>query len=441
MKKLLLVITLFSFVFWFTGCEKETLKSQDDIEILKKSDATANTFDKYGKLIEGCAQMEIWAGVGNNDAGYLIGHAIFYPYSEPNLEHEGKIVIDLDYGWMAEEVQVHFGDGLGDFPLTKKKKNPKVGKFGYKVTCDPPTDNIVIENVFFKTHGAIHISAVNPYCEEKQGIHALFDWYLVNDVYMTAVYNKKTAFFTVEILDGFADGDINPATPEVEYEGGPLAGTYTNVFCVAPVVPLRTYINPKLVKIFDSYDEGLFDFFDDPNVDFDYGNAKGSIFKTNWFINHYQVGDMIQPIDEYGNSEGVEVEISWIDYQYAIWNLTSGYDKKYWGESSYNESVIYALIGAVNSNIEEASMFVPKCGDNRIIVLVAPAVNNSGFKVYQPLITWFPVPCSCEETAWGDGKVGATFGSQWGTWFNMNFDEVCQLPLSKKSNFSTIYTK
>ncbi|MCK5906694.1 MAG: hypothetical protein KAG37_03840 [Flavobacteriales bacterium] len=397
MKKLLLMITLFSFVFWFTGCEKETLKSQDDIEILKKGakrgNLIPNTFNE-------CTEMEIWAGVGNKDAGTLIGHVTF----EAN-----KLTIDLDDGWKAKDVHIQFGEDFSDFPTTKKG-NPKVGHFEYNLHYPIPSDFIEIEDIDLLEFGAIHIAAVQTACEygkvDTEALEAIFEWYKENDVLINVIHNPndpREGYFTLNILE----------------EGGPLEGAYDNVFCIAPHVLITPGNNKYLTKIFNSYDESLFSYFDD--LGFDYGNADLTVNKTNWFINNYHVGDMIQPIDSDGNSVGVEALVEWSHYQYAIWLLTSGFDGVYDNVKPYDELILNALIAEVDANIVEADAFIPGCGEDIIFVFVP----LNGDVLQQPLITWFPVPCICgEETAWGDGKAGATFGKQWGTWFNYS-DEEC----------------
>ena len=401
MKKLFLVITLFSFVFWFTGCEKETLKSQDDIEILKKAgngNLIPNTFDE-------CSEMEIWAGVGNKDAGTLIGHATF----DTTL---GTITIDLDDGWKAEEVHIQFSnldpnDKNTEFPLTKKG-NPKVGHFDHNLTYDPPTDNIVIDNVDFKAYGAIHISALSCVRDEV-ALDAIFDWYKDKDIDMRLWYGSeipREGYFSIELLDD-----------------GPLNGTYIHGHCLAPTVLINPNYNILYsARIFSSYDPALHTYLG--GYGFEFGDESiNHISLANWFINNYKVGDMIQPTGEFGSPIGGITTITWHDIQQAIWILASDFEGKSQYGVVYNKNVINAMAFYIKNNTSEWENFMPGCGENIIFVMVP--LNSAGI-LQQPIMAWIPIPCTCEgeETAWGDGKIGATFpGNQWGTWFEYSNGE------------------
>ena len=138
--------------------------------------AAPNTFDANGDLCisggttpqEIGTPMELWAGVGNENAGTLVGYITFDSESvRINLtDLDGDGIPDM-YPWVATAVHIHFAENLDGIPQTPSN-NPKVGLFEYNIDdlelfeyiveiTDPFQSEIVIP-VDFEAVGAIHVA-------------------------------------------------------------------------------------------------------------------------------------------------------------------------------------------------------------------------------------------------------------------------------------------
>ena len=144
--------------------------------LVEAQEIGANTFDANGDLCisggttpqEIGTPMELWAGVGNEDAGTLVGYITFDSESvRINLtDLDGDGVPDM-YPWVATAVHIHFAENLDGIPQTPSN-NPKVGHFEYNIEsldlfeyiieiAEPFQSEIVIP-VDFEAVGAIHLA-------------------------------------------------------------------------------------------------------------------------------------------------------------------------------------------------------------------------------------------------------------------------------------------
>ena len=162
--------------------------------LVEAQEIGANTFDANGDLCisggttpqEIGTPMELWAGVGNEDAGTLVGYITFDSESvRINLtDLDGDGVPDM-YPWVATAVHIHFAETVDGIPQTQSG-NPKVGHFEYNIDdlelfeyiveiTDPFQSEIVIP-VDFEAVGAIHL-AVEKYYRD---VDVLVDYLLNN---------------------------------------------------------------------------------------------------------------------------------------------------------------------------------------------------------------------------------------------------------------------
>ncbi len=401
---------MIAFSFLLAGCDKDMESLEVDNVELKKAgtrNTDANTFDAEGKYcivvnqdpiepLDG-KQMQLWMGVGNAEAGTLVGYVEFEP---------GKVIIDLTdsdqdgtpdmYPYVIEEIHIHFASTDEDIPQTRNG-NPIPGRFEYNITPDEYTTRYEIP-VEFDNVGAIHLSVV------KFGGIEGFAFYLPNDpVQVKFTYPGTNSYLEVAISGANA---------------GALAGTYEN-WCVNTSYGL----DPTLV-----YDALLYSSYEPI--------PSGTVKKPenfdliNYLINNYKVGTVVElknddctPYLNEGNT--VSEAITMQDIQTAIWYLIDGGDAFFdqlpldWKQERVN-----AIVCEVQQNGEG---FEPDCGEKIVFVVVPIDLNKLPVQliVGQPTVSSVPVPCADEGgTAWGDGYWGATFGgAQWGTWFK--YDAAC----------------
>jgi len=399
MKKLLFTITMFSFLFWFSGCNEDPLLSSgsDDFAILNKAGTNLefpNTFDVNGNLCINVNSpddalvgkpMELWMGVGNEKAGTMVGHVTFL--SGPDRvridlkDLDGDEVPDM-YPYIVKVAHIHFGPTVDNIPHTKKG-NPIVGLFEYNIDIESLTTVIEIP-VEFDAVGAIHLEV--GYVSGISG----FALMLPDLVQMKVTHPGPDSYFQMTIW-----GD----------DAGDIAGVY-DAWCVdigTSISPGRTYD----ATLYSSYEEIPGGIVDNPE-NFD---------KINYLINHFESGQMIQPLD--GSCLPVrDMEpLTYGDIQRAIWHYI---DDNQHGVTGWNQERVNAITCFVDAGGEG---FVPGC-EQKIVFLVVPVENINEFQIVigQPQISSLPIPCEEEEggTAWGDGYWGATFpgSKQWGTWFN-----------------------
>lgn len=208
--------------------------------LVEAQEIGANTFDANGNLCisggntpqEIGTPMELWAGVGNEDAGTLVGYITF------DSENVRINLTDLDddkipdmYPWVATAVHIHFAENLAGIPQTPSN-NPKVGLFEYNIDdlelfeyiveiTDPFQSEIVIP-VFFEAVGAIHVAVE----KDISGVDYLLNNFNVGD--MIQPVNESctplTSCGVVKPEEALTLGDIQRAYSILT--GGDYAGPY-----------------------------------------------------------------------------------------------------------------------------------------------------------------------------------------------------------------------
>jgi hypothetical protein len=413
MKKLVTLMIAFSFLL--AGCDKEMESLELDIAELKKAgtrNEDPNTFDAVGIYCmladqtptdyKGIRQMELWMGVGNKNAGTLIGYVRF---------ESDKVIIDLTdwnqdgipdmYPYVIEEIHIHFAGDVKGIPQTKKG-NPIPGRFEYNITPDEYTTRYEIP-VVFEEFGAIHLSVV------KFGGIEGFEFYLPNDpVTVEFKYPGPDSYMQMEIISDNA---------------GALKGIYEN-WCVNTEITMQNY-KPYEALLYSSYDEDL------PEGLVDYSE---NLHLVNYLINYYYEGKEVvlknEDCSDYlVDNMTVSEAITLGDIQKAIWKLIDeewDYDDLSGPRWTSLDERVFGIVCAVKEAVNALpnKFFKPEC-NQKIVFLVYSYQEGTQLIVGQPTISSVPVPCADEGgTAWGDGYYGATFGgAQWGTWFK--YDATC----------------
>lgn len=417
MKKVLLTITMFSLIFWFTGCDEDSLTPQESVDLVTLNKAgtgidVPNTFDVDGYLCgtEPMEPMELWMGVGNETAGTLVGHATFI-LDNPST-NEGRVRIDLfDYDedgtpdmfpYVATDLHIHFADDIDDtveeggIPRTKKG-NPIVGLFEYNIPLDS-YETVIEVPVEFQAVGAIHLTV------KKFGGIEGFEFYLPNDPVKMFIKYDANIYPSMNLhIEG--GGFIS------EYDSGLGAGVY-EAYCFARHLDIDWNIEYE-ANLYSSYEEIP-----------DYVLAQANIIEANlpnanYLLNTYSIGDMI---DGLGN-------LNAYDIQGAIWKILHGemdLPDYYFGFNKINLDRVKVIYNEAILEINDT--FIPGC-DQKIVFLSVPIdpesldpnIDYAQIIIGQPIIGEIEVPCeTLGGTAWGDGKEGANFpgAKQWGTWFN-----------------------
>jgi len=160
-------------MFWVTGCSEDGLTVSEDAsieEILlgkagnKNPGIEANYFDSNGNLClinygwqDAGTPLELWMGVGNENAGTKVGEVTF----------DGDcVVIDLTKAegvYDLTAIHMEFVANYAEFPQTKKG-NPINGKFMYNFDSAEKLNTIRMSpsvykicGITFSELGAIHI--------------------------------------------------------------------------------------------------------------------------------------------------------------------------------------------------------------------------------------------------------------------------------------------
>lgn len=454
MRKLFLAISVISLAFWFTGCEKGDIASQDDLEIIKRAgNGNGYEIDDSNIFCPG-EEIPIWVGVGNEEAGEMIGTATVDPET-------GTVTFDFYNGWEAEDIHmecttelIDLGNGteFPDLPMTNvridkkgniKGGNPIPGQFETKFHYDPPqggtfTESVDVPDGEEMSYCAIHVAAVN--CENEtdtdvETINALLDEYIDKDICIQLTGGVEESMHYIEIMEECPTIPECP-NPELQYEcngsdGGTLAGLYKSGWCLAPNINIGT--GPYCAELFSAYDERLFDKLESEGIDT--GNAYDNVDIGSYLANAFVIG--VETTVDVGDCNGFSGPVTFTptkyDMQEAFWRLTASdavLDDKlnhgawdWWtSEGAVNEEAVDAM---VCYSMQNGEGYVPGCDDLMVIVFIA---HNECGVLQQPIMSFIPVPCEggdCDsETGWGDGKEGAQFpGNNWGTWFR--FDPTC----------------
>ena len=122
--------------------------------LVEAQEIGANTFDANGDLCisggttpqEIGTPMELWAGVGNEDAGTLVGYITFDSESvRINLtDLDGDGIPDM-YPWVATAVHIHFAETVDGIPVNNSG-NPQIGHFD--VNIDEEDGDDVCDYIF-----------------------------------------------------------------------------------------------------------------------------------------------------------------------------------------------------------------------------------------------------------------------------------------------------
>lgn len=153
-----------------------------------------NTFDSDGMLsiVANPGQapgtpMELWMGVGNENAGMLVGYVTFY-----YVGMQGYVQIDLTdfdgepgpdmFPFVATKIHIHFAPSVNDIPHTSKG-NPIPGLFEYNIPVTDPYQTVYDIPVEFDAVGAIQ-RAIWYYVDNNQSASGIGSWnqYRVNAI-------------------------------------------------------------------------------------------------------------------------------------------------------------------------------------------------------------------------------------------------------------------
>jgi len=415
MKRFVYLLVLFSFMFWVTGCSEDGLTASEDAsieEILlgkagnKNPGPDANYFDSNGNLClinygwqDTGTPLELWMGVGNEDAGTKVGEVTF---------DDDCVVIDLTKAegvYDLTAIHMEFVADYDEFPQTKKG-NPINGKFMYNFDSAAKLNTIRMSpsvykicGISFSELGAIHIDAIPGVGYPIPDFENLFPTEMVT----MSVMN----YWSPEPDDG-ERGNARPAYFKLNIgeDGGILAGEHEG-WCIdynADITRLQEY-SAHVFSSYESLPTELTDKINEENLD-----------KINYLLNTFADGDYIQKVNEDCSPDGIEtVMITSGDMQRAIWYFLEdeAFDSHYLGP--WSTIGTNAVICAVEAN---GAGFMPGCGEYILFI----AIPKEGDVLKQTVVGKFPVPCRepgmGSGTAWADGKYGIGFlGSNWATYF------------------------
>jgi len=380
------------------------------------SETGPNTFDADGNLCliggntpqQTGTPMELWAGASTETSGILAGYITFDAQNViinlTDLDYDG--IPDM-YPWVATAVHIHFAADVDGIPHTKKG-NPIPGQFEvnieydlfeYSVEIDDPFQSVIEIPVFFdplEPVGAIHLSVQKDY----SGVDLFGDYLPEDEIQMSVVYPElgDPSYHHLSLSDA-----------------GLLDGVYDG-WCVDvdQTIDNNTVYTAHLYSTYDVLPEGLFEHPE--NFD-----------KINYLLNNFYAGKMVTPLTvdcNVATNCGGDLppeELTYGDIQRAIWILIDD-DLTTAGLLDWKQKRVNAVLCDVNANGEG---FIPAC-DEETAFIVVPDDGNAQIITAQTVISSIGVPCVTEEeSAWGDGKFGATFpgSNQWGKYFL--YDELC----------------
>jgi hypothetical protein len=334
--------------------------------------------------------IEVWAGVGNANAGTLVGYLTL---------SGGTATLTLPEGspYVPTVMHLAFGATLADIPVNNSG-NPVPGQFPYQFPISSPPYTFEFAAPSGTVYAAAHFVFVQP--GGVQGFQLLLPSGMV-DLSVTMPYPGGPAYFPHTYLTnaGAMSGDYlgwcsdvgRLITPDVTYPAK-LYSTYdaAGIAELAALLPPTTFHAESLPKV-------------------------------NYLLNQFQVGTMVAPVDDATSCTptGAPAEaLTYSDIQKAIWWLISNDTAQNGGLDVWSQQRVDAIVCAANAN----SSFTPACGQ-KVAFLAVPLTGDPPAISNQPVLATAPAPCGGgEETAWADGKVGAIFpgASQWGTYFQWN---------------------
>lgn len=327
--------------------------------------------------------IDLWAGVGNPDAGVLVGRVELYPVSGNTWKVK---YVFTNSSFEAEDIHFSIKCQLSQIPQTGNG-NPKPGHFEYKFN-GPFGDffefNITLPSgcscFFVAAHaggtlgGADCFNANIPAgCVNISSLqHGLSEGgYWEFDLSNAGTFNGHYIGWCIDLGTAVLDSMFNCA----------------HMF--SSLAPFPEYLKPSV----EGWQE---------------------MDKVNYLLNHFQVGQSIQRMNYLCQPVGGMGTINVFDYQKAIWILTDLGPGSTYSELS-DSLVVNAIICDVMANGEG---FLPSCENGDLIAfIIDPGLNPNGLRA-QPMVA--AAPC-CEgegATAWGDAKYGANFpGPNWATYF------------------------
>jgi hypothetical protein len=342
--------------------------------------------------------MELWMGVGNEDAGTLVGSVTF---------DANNVIIDLTdansdgildmFPYVLTAVHIHFAPDVESIPHTNNG-NPIPGQFEYNVVLDDPSQSVIEVPVEFDAVGAIHLSAV-----QYGGLEALEYYLPTGPVQMKVKYPQS--------------GDPSYLGMTLD-DTDRMDGVYES-WCGDVDSPIDQNI---------WYTSQLYSWHDDDLPTGLFENPE-NLEKVNYLLNTFYVGIEVEPLTSTctpAQSCGLDKPpeaLTYGDIQVAIWTLiedTLPDDLAFAALGNWSQERVNAILCDVNDNGDE---FIPTCDDESPLLTEFIVVPDDGA---QAQISLIELPCETTEgTAWGDGKYGERFPGtkRWGSYFN--YDANC----------------
>lgn len=328
--------------------------------------------------------IDLWAGVGNPDAGVLVGKVEFYPTTNSGVWTVKYVFTNPSF----EASSIHFSIkcNLADIPQTRQH-NPIPGQFQYKF--DGPFSNPFTFNVTLPTGCSCFFVAAHA-----GGTLGGADCFNVSIppgcVTITDLHHAGAAGCYWSFTLGNA-GTFNGTYCGWCMDLGTaiLDSQFTCAHMFSSLAPFPDYLKP--------YIEGWQD-----------------MDKINYLINHFQVGQTVTKMNYLCQPTGGTGVINAFDYQKAIWSILDLGPGNDYSELS-DSLVVNAIVCDVRANGEG---FVPNCQNGDLIVFfIDPGLNPNGTRA-QPILSYAPCCNGQGVTAWGDGKYGGNFtGPNWATYF------------------------
>ncbi|HEY3251145.1 MAG TPA: hypothetical protein VGK25_08500 [Ignavibacteria bacterium] len=327
--------------------------------------------------------IDLWAGVGNPDAGVLVGRVEFYPVS--GTTWKVKYVFTNS---SFEPTSIHFSIKcqLSDIPHTNNG-NPIPGQFQYKFNAPFGSFyefNITLPSGCTCFYVAAHAGgtlggldcfnvSIPPGCVTISNLHhaAAEGCYFTFNLSNAGNFNGSYCGWCMDLGTSVLDSNFNCA----------------HMF--SSLAPFPEYLKPSI--------EGWQD-----------------MDKINYLINTWQVGQSIQRKNYLCQNVDGSGVINTFDFQKAIWRILDLGPGSTYSELS-DSLVVNALVCDMIANGEG---FVPSCENGDLIVFfIDPGLNPNQTRA-QPILTYAPCCDGQGVTAWGDGKYGGNFsGPNWATYF------------------------
>jgi hypothetical protein len=336
--------------------------------------------------------IDLWAGVGNSQAGTLVGRVEFYPVSG----NTWKVKYIFDASFNAEDIHFSIKDQLSQIPKAGNG-NPIPGQFQYKfngpfgdsyefnitLPADPGNDGFFVAAHAGGTLGGVNCfnASIPPGCVTITNLEHGFTLnpadtgcYWNFNLSNAGSFNGNYCGWCMDLGTGIETPNFNCAR------------------MFSSLAPFPEYLKP----IIEGWQE---------------------MDKINYLINNFEPGQTVQLKGVNCNDSGGTDVLTVIDIQKAIWmilDMGPGVHRPEW-EALTTVGKRNAILCDVMTNGEG---FVPSCANGDVIVFfIDPGLNPDQTQA-QPIFAYAPCCEGGSETAWGDGKYGAQFsGSNWATYF------------------------